>query len=282
MPSGGCSRPYGDLRVRCLFDAIGAPQAWAVPAGVSFVVVDAWGAAGAAPAVESGAAGVMGGRGAGVSVTADVHGGELLTIDVGRRGHPTGRAPSDDGLAEREVSGGAGGDTTVSDDSGRWLLAGGGAGASAGAEGRGWFGVSGAHGTTSIRGDREVFGVTVHPGGTVGDGRVRLVYDQFDADGPPSVVVRRVGGHVDPRGRRALHFRVVFDQPVTGFTGSDVLLGGTARGALRAAVRAVAPFDGTHYDVAVVGMASAGTVTASVPAGVATDHQFSRNTASTS
>ena len=107
-----------------------------------------------------------------------------------RTGDPRRRAPSDG--AERHVVSAAGGDTTVADFAGRWLVAGGGGGAIAAAEGRGWFGVGGAPGSASIRADRERFGARIDPLAKVGDGRLRLVYDQFDRDGRPSVVVRPV------------------------------------------------------------------------------------------
>ena len=66
VPSGGCSRPYEDARVRCLVDATGAPEAWRVPAGVSFLSVDAWGGQGAA-ARAADEPGASGGRGGGLS-----------------------------------------------------------------------------------------------------------------------------------------------------------------------------------------------------------------------
>ncbi len=56
-----------------------------------------------------------------------------------------------------------------------------------------------------------------------------------------------------------LHFTVVFDEPVSGFTDSDVTLSGTA-GATTASVSQIAPNNGTTYDVAVSGMTSGGTV----------------------
>jgi hypothetical protein len=276
-PSGGCSRPDDDLRVRCLFDATGGPEHWVVPRDVSFVHIDAWGAGGGVPAVGFAQARSSGGRGAGISATVDVVGGETLTIAVGARGRVTrdDAAPSDGG--ERHVVSAAGGDTTVADLAGRWLVAGGGGGAIAGAEGRGWFGVGGAPGSASIRSDRQGFGARIDPLAKVGDGRLRLVYDQFDRDGAPSVVVRPVGGHTD--GRR--HFTVVFSEPVTGFTGEDVRVEGVTPWTIGAAVRAATPFDGAHYDVTVFVTTPSGTVAAVVPAGVATDDEFSTNTAST-
>ena len=67
--------------------------------------------------------------------------------------------------------------------------------------------------------------------------------------------------------------------PVTGFTGADVNLSGTA-----GATTAVVTDSGDHatYDVAVSGMTSTGTVTVSIPAGAAQDSGSMANTASTS
>lgn len=276
VPSGGCSRPDDDLRVRCLFDATGEPEHWVVPPDVSFVHIDAWGAGGGVPAVGFPQARSTGGRGAGISATVDVVGGETLTIAVGARGRPTRDdfAPSDG--ADRHVVSAAGEDTTVADFAGHWLVAGGGGGAFAAAEGRGWFGVGGAPGSASIRPDRQGFGARIDPLAKVGDGRLRLVYDLFDRDGRPSVVVRPVSGHTD--GRR--HFTVVFSEPVTGFTAEDVQVDGADPGRFVATVRAATPFDGAHYAITVFVTTPSGTVTAVVPAGVATDDEFSTNTAS--
>src|SRR5207249_6368693 len=58
------------------------------------------------------------------------------------------------------------------------------------------------------------------------------------------------------------NFTVVFSESVSGFTGSDVSLSGSA-GATTASVTG----SGTTYNVAVSGMSSDGTVIATVPAG---------------
>jgi hypothetical protein len=72
-------------------------------------------------------------------------------------------------------------------------------------------------------------------------------------------------------------FTVTFSEPVTGFTGSDVTLGGTA-GATTAAVTG----GPTVYTVTVSGMTDDGTVIASVPSNVAVDTAANQNKASTS
>ncbi|HRE00112.1 MAG TPA: LPXTG cell wall anchor domain-containing protein [Ilumatobacteraceae bacterium] len=57
-----------------------------------------------------------------------------------------------------------------------------------------------------------------------------------------------------------------FSEPVTGFDSADVVLGGTA-----GATTVVVTGSGAVYDIAVTGMSTAGTVTASIPAGAAVD-----------
>jgi hypothetical protein len=70
---------------------------------------------------------------------------------------------------------------------------------------------------------------------------------------------------------------VVFSESVTGFTSSDVTLGGTA-GATGKTVTG----SGTTYNLALSGMTQSGTVTATVPASGAQDAAGNGNTASTS
>ncbi|HEY0192664.1 MAG TPA: hypothetical protein VGC42_16205, partial [Kofleriaceae bacterium] len=74
---------------------------------------------------------------------------------------------------------------------------------------------------------------------------------------PPTVTIDQAAAQLDPTNTSPIHFTVVFSEPVTGFTGSDVVLGGTA-GATTATVSG----SGTTYDVAVTGMTGDGTVTA--------------------
>lgn len=70
---------------------------------------------------------------------------------------------------------------------------------------------------------------------------------------------------------------MVFNEAVTGFTGSDVTLSGTA-----GATTAVVTGGPTTYNVAVSGMTSSGTVVATIPASRASDAAGNGNTASTS
>jgi hypothetical protein len=93
----------------------------------------------------------------------------------------------------------------------------------------------------------------------------------------PSVTIDQAAAQADPTNVSPITFEVVFTKPVTGFTGTDVALSGTA-----GATTAVVTGTGTTYTVAVSGMTSDGTVIAAIPAGVATDTVGNTNTASTS
>lgn len=265
LPSGGCDRPFGDSRVRCLFDTKPGDQAWTVPRGVSFVLVGAWGAQGA-PVMLPRLARTAGMRGGGVEVGLDVRSGETLRVRVGRRGR------SADAGGRRGQN--AGGDTTLSDASGVWISAGGGAGASTW-EGEGdWYDDRADTPPISVRTDRAGFDTQTDMRGKVGDGRLSVTFHQYDPDGPPTVEVTPVRGA--RHAPEAATFRILFSESVTGFSADDVRLECPASRLLRAAVQSAAPFDGRHYYATVLGVSADG-VTASVPAGVATDDDFSSN-----
>src|SRR5204862_6321059 len=93
----------------------------------------------------------------------------------------------------------------------------------------------------------------------------------------PSVTVNQAAGQNDPTNTSPINFTVVFSESVTGFTGSDVSLSGTA-GATTPTVTG----SGTTYNVAVSGMTSDGTVIATVPANGASDAAGNTNIGSTS
>jgi hypothetical protein len=103
---------------------------------------------------------------------------------------------------------------------------------------------------------------------------------QFTIDtGAPSVTINQAAGQADPTNASPIHFTAVFNEPVTGFTGSDVTITGTAGGS-----KTVALTDsGDHmtYDVAVSGMTD-GTVVATIGANSAQDGAGNGNSASTS
>src|SRR5216117_3921829 len=93
-----------------------------------------------------------------------------------------------------------------------------------------------------------------------------------------SVTIDQAAGQADPTSASPINFTAVFSKPVSGFTGAGVTLSGTAGGTKTATVSG----GPSTYNVAVSGMSSAGTVLASIPAGVAQDAAGNTNTASTS
>jgi hypothetical protein len=97
----------------------------------------------------------------------------------------------------------------------------------------------------------------------------------------PSVTINQAAGQADPTNISPISFDVIFSEPVTGFSDADVSLSGTA-GATTAIVTETAPNNGTTYTVAVSGMATNGTVIASIPAAAAQDVVGNDNTTSTS
>jgi LPXTG-motif cell wall-anchored protein len=95
---------------------------------------------------------------------------------------------------------------------------------------------------------------------------------------PPTVTINQSAAQVDPTSASPIVFTVTFSEPVTGFVTGDVLLSGTAN----PPTAVVTPVSSTVYSVAVSGMDAAGTVIASVGAGVAIDVANNPNLASTS
>jgi hypothetical protein len=95
---------------------------------------------------------------------------------------------------------------------------------------------------------------------------------------PPTVTINQAAGQADPTKTSPINFTVIFSEPVTGFTGTDVTIGGTAGGTKTATVTG----GPTTFNVAVTGMTTSGTVTASIAAGVAADAASNANEASTS
>ena len=93
----------------------------------------------------------------------------------------------------------------------------------------------------------------------------------------PTVTINRAAAQADPTNASPINFTVIFNKPITGFTGADVALSGTA-----GATAAVVTGTGTTYNVAVSGMTGSGTVIATVPGGNAQDAAGNGNAASTS
>src|SRR6266403_2094669 len=94
----------------------------------------------------------------------------------------------------------------------------------------------------------------------------------------PTVTIDKATGQADPTNTSPINFTAVFSKPVSGFTGAGVTISGTAGGTKTVTVSG----GPSTYNVAVSGMTSSGTVTASIPAGVAQDAGGNLNTASTS
>jgi hypothetical protein len=94
---------------------------------------------------------------------------------------------------------------------------------------------------------------------------------------PPTVTVEQAEGQDDPVTVGPINFTVVFSEAVTGFDAAGVAISGTA-GATTATITG----SGTTYNVAVSGMARAGTVMITIPAGAAQDAAGNDSGASTS
>src|SRR5205823_5455962 len=97
-------------------------------------------------------------------------------------------------------------------------------------------------------------------------------------DPPPTVTINQAAGQADPTSTAPITFTAVFSESVSGFTGSDVVIGGTAGGTKTVDVTG----GPSAYTVAASGLTTAGTVSATIPAGGATDAAGNGNTASTS
>ena len=96
----------------------------------------------------------------------------------------------------------------------------------------------------------------------------------------PSVTVEQAGGQTDPTNTQPIHFTAVFTEPVTGFGPGDVTLGGSAGHG--SATVTITPLMPNSYDIAVSGLTSDGTLTASIGADSASDGAGNGNSASTS
>lgn len=93
----------------------------------------------------------------------------------------------------------------------------------------------------------------------------------------PTVTIDQAGAQTDPAGASPINFTVTFSEAVTGFTASDVTLGGTA-----GATTAIVSGGPVVYNVAVSGMTGNGTVTATVIAAAAVDAFTNASLASSS
>lgn len=96
----------------------------------------------------------------------------------------------------------------------------------------------------------------------------------------PLVTIDQASGQIDPTSGQPINFTIVFSEPVTGFTNSDVSLAGST--ANTAGANIVVTGSGTTYNAAVAGVSTSGTVRASIPAGGAINVDGDGNAASTS
>src|SRR5882672_6317395 len=94
----------------------------------------------------------------------------------------------------------------------------------------------------------------------------------------PTVTINQAAGQADPASASPINFTAIFSEPMSGFSGTSVTISGTAGGTKTVTVSG----GPSTYNVAVSGMSTAGTVIASIPAGVAQDAAGNTNTASTS
>ena len=95
----------------------------------------------------------------------------------------------------------------------------------------------------------------------------------------PTVTVGEAAGQTDPTTGSTVSFIAKFNEVVTGFDRSDVVIGGTA-GATTVTIEDLG--DGQNFIITVSGFARSGTVTASIIAGAAIDAAGNPNLASTS
>ncbi len=96
---------------------------------------------------------------------------------------------------------------------------------------------------------------------------------------PPTVTIDQAPTQVDPASSLPITYRVVFSEPVVGFSAADIsFTGSTGTGTRVATVTGTGPV----YTVTVTGLTSSGTLVASIAAGAAADLGGNQNTASTS
>ncbi len=101
---------------------------------------------------------------------------------------------------------------------------------------------------------------------------------------PPTVTINQKNVapvQADPTNTQPIVYRAVFSESVNTFTGSGVLLAGTA-GGLGGATKTVSQVSATTYDISVSGLTADGTVIASLSGGATTDLAGNTSAASTS
>ena len=96
---------------------------------------------------------------------------------------------------------------------------------------------------------------------------------------PPSVTLNQASGQADPTSTNPVLFTADFSEAVTGFTGADVTLSGTAN---RSGATVTVNGGPSNYTISVAGLAGNGTLIVALGANVATDAAGNGNLAGTS
>ena len=96
----------------------------------------------------------------------------------------------------------------------------------------------------------------------------------------PNVTINQAPAQTDPTSLQPLNFRVVFNEPVTGFDESDVSLNGSTANVSAAQITVTG--SGTTYNVAIGNILTGGLVRASIVANAAQDISSNQSNASTS
>ena len=119
-------------------------------------------------------------------------------------------------------------------------------------------------------------------GGTIDIGSFEV---QIQDTTRPNVVLNQIVDQNDPTSIPDVRFQAVFDEPIIGFTGDDVNIGGTIL-AQGVTVDELLPLDGTQFQINVqinvIGLNQQGLLIVDIPEGVVTDTSGNPNNASTS
>jgi hypothetical protein len=111
---------------------------------------------------------------------------------------------------------------------------------------------------------------------TAGDDTVEWQLPAMDVT-PPTGTIDQAGSQADPTSFDPIKFAVIFSEPVTGLTASDIVLSGTNAGTLVPTVNG----SGDTYEISVGGMNGDGTVIANIGAGAVNDLAGNPNAALT-
>lgn len=106
---------------------------------------------------------------------------------------------------------------------------------------------------------------------------INLADNDFPDTTAPTVTINQAAGQTDPAFGSPVTFTIVFSEPVTGFTSTDVPLSGTAASGATTVVSG----SGATYTVTVT-VTNSGTLAATIPAGAAADAAGNASQASTS